>query len=110
MDNLTPYKPGQSGNPNGKPKGTKNRSTILREILELEASDGKTYEYKIDKALIDKALDGDIPAIKEIKDSVHGKITDTSFNINAETKEEALPAEEMKAIAAQIAKDLQEKY
>jgi hypothetical protein len=28
------FKPGQSGNPKGRPKGAKNESTILREILE----------------------------------------------------------------------------
>jgi hypothetical protein len=27
------FKPGQSGNPNGRPKGQKNASTLLREIL-----------------------------------------------------------------------------
>jgi len=28
------FKPGQSGNPKGRPKGAKNESTILREIFE----------------------------------------------------------------------------
>jgi hypothetical protein len=28
------FKPGQSGNPNGRPKGTKNNATMLREILD----------------------------------------------------------------------------
>ena len=28
------FKPGQSGNPKGRPKGSKNESTILREILQ----------------------------------------------------------------------------
>lgn len=32
------WKPGQSGNPNGKKKGTKNIKTTLREMLELKAS------------------------------------------------------------------------
>ena len=27
------FKPGQSGNPKGRPKGAKNRDTILRELL-----------------------------------------------------------------------------
>ncbi len=34
--NLKPYKPGQSGNPNGRPKGVPNRKTILKYML-LEA-------------------------------------------------------------------------
>ena len=27
------YKPGQSGNPKGRPRGSKNKDTILREVL-----------------------------------------------------------------------------
>lgn len=34
--NLIPFKPGQSGNPKGKKPGTKNLSTIVRDILESE--------------------------------------------------------------------------
>src|SRR3974390_3037552 len=29
-----PFKPGQSGNPNGRPKGSRNKSTLLREKIE----------------------------------------------------------------------------
>lgn len=29
------FKPGESGNPAGKPKGTKNRSTVARKVLEM---------------------------------------------------------------------------
>lgn len=31
--NLRPFKKGQSGNPNGRPKGSKNLSTIIQEML-----------------------------------------------------------------------------
>lgn len=31
--NLKPWKPGQSGNPYGKPVGTKNLSTVIKELL-----------------------------------------------------------------------------
>jgi len=37
VDNLKPFKPGESGNPAGKPVGAKNRSTIARKILEMKA-------------------------------------------------------------------------
>lgn len=37
IENLTPFKPGQSGNPAGKVPGTKNRSTIARKILEMKS-------------------------------------------------------------------------
>lgn len=46
------YKPGQSGNPAGKPKGTKNRKTLLREELEKDGS-------ALAAALKAKALEGD---------------------------------------------------
>lgn len=35
--NLTPFQPGQSGNPAGKPAGIKNRATIARKILEMKS-------------------------------------------------------------------------
>lgn len=38
-ENLKPFQKGQSGNPAGKPKGTLNFTTILREILEEEVTD-----------------------------------------------------------------------
>ncbi len=34
----TQFKPGQSGNPNGRPRGSKNRSTIIRQILEMDCN------------------------------------------------------------------------
>lgn len=46
------YKPGQSGNPAGKPKGTKNRKTLLRAELEKDGS-------ALAAALKAKALEGD---------------------------------------------------
>lgn len=94
----------------GRQKGTKNRSTILREVLALAAKGGVDNEVNIAQALIDKAKEGDIPAIKEFHDTMHGKITDTSFNVDVKTNEELVPTKEMKAVAANIAKSLQEKY
>jgi hypothetical protein len=32
--NLTPWQPGESGNPDGRPKGTKNLASIVRELEE----------------------------------------------------------------------------
>ncbi|AGH98885.1 DUF5681 domain-containing protein [Micavibrio aeruginosavorus] len=88
-ENLTPWQAGQSGNPAGKPKGSLNRSTILKRYLALSLRDnpsdipfeleGKiTVEEAIALALIKKALSGDISAIKEIQDTVHGKLTESS--------------------------------
>jgi hypothetical protein len=55
--NAGHFKPGQSGNPKGKPPGTKDRRTKLRELLEPHS-----------KALVAKvvalALEGDTAALK----------------------------------------------
>lgn len=88
-ENLTPWQTGQSGNPTGKPKGALNRATILKRYLATNLKDnpsdipfeleGKiTVEEAIALALIKKALSGDISAIKEIQDTVHGKMTEPS--------------------------------
>ena len=34
-ENLKSWSKGESGNPKGRPKGSKNRSTIVRELLEV---------------------------------------------------------------------------
>jgi hypothetical protein len=59
------WKPGQSGNPAGRPKGIKNRITILQQELELqlrEQAQPRIAEV-LDKA-IEMALDGDRAMIK----------------------------------------------
>jgi hypothetical protein len=59
------FKPGQSGNPNGRPKGSKNQITLLKESLELqlrEKSEGHMAAV-LEKAL-ELALAGDRAMIK----------------------------------------------
>jgi hypothetical protein len=69
----------------GHPKGLKNRSTILKKWIEITTKlknpvTGKdefgTVEDKVKLALITKALSGDVAAIKEIDDTLYGKIAD----------------------------------
>jgi hypothetical protein len=69
--NLKPWKSGQSGNPAGKPKGTKHLSTWIQELMEDEnfvrkLANGKTKKEAPVKAivatLIQKAVDGDMKA------------------------------------------------
>lgn len=88
MSNLKTLKPPNKGeirNPKGKPVGTKNRSTILKKWIEVNAKvknpitkqeEGGTVEDLITIALITKALKGDVQAIKEINDTLYGKIQD----------------------------------
>lgn len=69
--NLKPWKPGQSGNPNGKPKGTKHLSTRIQNILQDESfeqklSDGTVLKgapvEAILRVLIVRAAEGDLRA------------------------------------------------
>lgn len=72
------FKAGQSGNSKGRPKGSRNRSTIVRELLEAKATvgDGQLVD-QITRALIQKAAEGDVRAFKELMDSAYGKIKDS---------------------------------
>ena len=69
----------------GRPKGLKNRSTMLRKWIDvytkikhpiLEVEINVTLEEAISLSLMSKALEGDIQAIKEFNDTLYGKITD----------------------------------
>jgi hypothetical protein len=76
---------GETANPNGRPKGARNRATIVREWLETMESyvNPITKEKErlsqadiITLALINKARKGDVAAFKELMDSCFGKIAD----------------------------------
>ena len=68
----TPFKPGQSGNPNGRPKSKPFKEAIQRALA--EAGDDKTALQAVATALVGKAMLGDVPAIKEIADRLDGKV------------------------------------
>lgn len=82
QDNLKPFKKGQSGNPNGRPKGSRSRSTIVRDWLESSETvtnpitgekENLTQADIITLALIKKARKGDARAFKELMDSGFGR-------------------------------------
>jgi len=67
------FKQGQSGNPNGRPKGSKNFSTQVRETLDLPVpikEGGKTVQISTQKAALmrlrEKALKGDQRALDRL--------------------------------------------
>jgi len=86
-EDLIPYKKGQSGNPAGRPKGSKNRSTIVKEILQQlvkgeNPRNGKdewlSNEYRMTAAVLLKAIEkGDVNAYNSLMDSAYGKNKDT---------------------------------
>jgi hypothetical protein len=84
-DNPKPFVKGQSGNPAGRPKGTRNRSTIVREWMEaIERTKnpitGETEELSqadiATLAVLKKARSGDVNAYRELMDSAFGKVPD----------------------------------
>ena len=80
--NVEPYrmKPGTTLNPAGRPKGARNLSTILREMLEEEIEvniDGKKerkqFKDVLIRKLLKKANEGDLRAMQEIFDRTEGR-------------------------------------
>ena len=80
-ENLIPAQKGEVRNPNGRPKGSKNRSTIARKWLEVNQSlknpltgesETMSQEDLMTLALIKKAREGDVAAYKALMDSGYG--------------------------------------
>ena len=80
-ENLIPAQKGEVRNPNGRPKGAKNRSTIARQWLEVNQSlknpltgeqETMSQEDLMTLALIKKAREGDVNAYKALMDSGYG--------------------------------------
>lgn len=76
--NLKPWQPGQSGNPAGRKVGSKNVSTIVRELLEQDANEQlltasniadltngnpPSYAQAIVFVMLKKALEGNVQAV-----------------------------------------------
>lgn len=69
VENLKPFKPGQSGNPGGRPK-----KKLIDEVLaELLGAKNSADAKRIAKALIRNAASGDSKAAKLIAERTQGK-------------------------------------
>lgn len=68
-DNLKPFKPGQSGNPGGRPKGSCSVAAIIRQLL----TDEETAT-KLAKAILSQAARGNGAAIKQVLDRTDGPV------------------------------------
>lgn len=74
MGTPASFKPGQSGNPKGRPKADWTWSGLLRDLAdELHEETGQTKKQIIAKALFKEAHKGNIIAIKEFGDRIDGK-------------------------------------
>ncbi len=81
MSNPNPvgsWKPGQSGNPNGRPPKDRSISEILEKYGDIEDDEGLTKKEKLIKMMWELAIqDKDMPAAKYILDRILGKPTET---------------------------------
>lgn len=105
------FKPGQSGNPDGRPIGAKNRSTIARKVLEMkglissqkmnelkskfpEITDSMTVEEIMTIVMADNAINGDDKAYKAVMDSAYGAPKqDMDIGLNAHLSDEPITFE-----------------
>lgn len=102
VENLKPQKAGEpSHNPLGRPKGLRNRSTIVREWLEttykkVNPITGQPETLQIQDhlviSLIGKGLKGDVQAFRELFDSGHGKVSEL---LDVTTKGESIAQEKL---------------
>jgi hypothetical protein len=93
------WKPGQSGNPNGRPPKGRALAEIYREILDAEEvefriwKDGEektqmlrgqpTIRHRMGLVLLGMAMSGDISAIREMSDRTEGKVAAANAQIEA---------------------------
>jgi hypothetical protein len=69
------FQPGQSGNPAGKAPSQKSFAAMLKLAIHEAGSQPGTNKLRdVADALVSKAIDGDIQAIKEIADRLDGKV------------------------------------
>lgn len=75
------WQPGQSGNPNGRPRGSKNKKSLVAEEFELQGS-------AVAQKVVEAALGGDMQAatlvLQRICPPLRPKAEKTPFDLNAD--------------------------
>jgi hypothetical protein len=72
LDNLKPF---QKGNPGGgRPKGSVSLVTLIKRALDQQIDKESTVADAIVAQLLANAMQGDMPAIKEILERIDGKV------------------------------------
>jgi|TARA_Y100000817_G_scaffold241022_1_gene192965 hypothetical protein len=104
---TTRFKPGQSGNPRGRPKGAKGLNTIVRETLggklAVRTSEGTKKISKIEAVLqktLEKALKGDARAQFELMKLWRVAVPDAAGPDEELTTEESLSSADLAILAA----------
>lgn len=97
-ENLRPFKPGQSGNPGGRPKGTSITAILNRKLEEL-GDDGKSRAEKIAEVIVREAESGDYKFVDMLLQRTEGKIPDKVVSLTpADVKE--MSDEELESVVA----------
>jgi transposase len=98
------FKPGASGNPSGRPKGSRNLRTELKEVMSetvVIRKNGKTKSVRSIKAIFMRlrqmAIEGDLRAIVKL---IHTEITLNPVTSTEDAPEEILPENDKAIIAA----------
>jgi hypothetical protein len=74
LANLKPFKPGQSGNPAGRPKKALLSDALRRQLaITAPGMPERTQAEAIASALIAEAIAGNVQAIREVGDRSEGK-------------------------------------
>ena len=104
---TTRFKPGQSGNPRGRPKGAKGLNTIVRETLGaklvVRTSQGNRQISKIEAVLqktLEKALKGDARAQFELLKLWRSAVPDVAGPDEGISAEESLSSADLAILAA----------
>jgi hypothetical protein len=93
--NLRPaWKKGETPNPNGRPKGRRNRSTILKELLDMDDNELKMHLAQINKAIKKE----DTNAYKAVLDSAYGAPVQQIEQTNTEIDLSDLTTDEIKEL------------
>lgn len=77
--NLKPCKPGETNNPNGRPKGQRNFATIYKEAMNLLAQRNNTTPEALEAEMVANAAllgrKGNYNFYKDTLDRLHGQAT-----------------------------------
>lgn len=99
----TRWKPGQSGNPSGRPKGSGRLSKALAHLLGERYPDDpldRTYAEVISERIAQAAAKGDVAAMREIADRTEGKATQRIENVQLRERFDRMTEAELLRYAA----------
>lgn len=88
VENLIPWKPGQSGNPNGRPRRKPITDAYLQLLESIDPRDKKlkrTFAQRIAQAMVDQVVkNGSVAAAAEIADRIEGKVAQRQEHTGAD--------------------------